>query len=485
MSNPSNLQEKLARNGHYPSENSSNASAALESSNSIFQEEATLNSVAQTDLPQEAQPQEAQDDWSSVTQDMADALPRPWTRGLLHVLLGFMMIGLPWAMSAKVDETGSARGRLEPQGRSMRLDAPVNGSVIDVNVKQGQAVQSGQVLVELDSELARTELQRTQEELQGHQDRLTQLELMENQLGIAVREQQFQIQAQRSAQLAQLDQTQEQLSAAHTESELAAANLEREQTEVKRYESLKREGALPEVKVVEAERLRDESRQQHNQAQAQIQQSQTELKKQQSNYEEITQSGEVAILQTKQQAEELEASILETRAQIAQARKQIQSLQVQLKQHSLRAPTDGTVFQLAVQQPGSVVQLGQEIVQIAPKDAPLVFRAQMPSQETGFLKLNAPVKLKFDAYPFQDYGVVPGRLRWIAPDSKIVETAQGNVEVFEVEVVLDQNYIQNQGRPVRLTAGQTANAEVVVRQRRVIDFILDPFKKLQKGGLEM
>ena len=114
-----------------------------------------------------------------------------------------------------------------------------------------------------------------------------------------------------------------------------------------------------------------------------------------------------------------------------------------------------------------------------------MFKAQMPSSESGFLRVGHPVKLKFDAYPFQDYGVVQGHLRWISPDSKVESTPQGKVETFELEIALEQTYIQTQNKRVALTAGQTATAEVIVRQRRLIDFILDPFKKLQKGGVEL
>jgi HlyD family secretion protein len=131
------------------------------------------------------------------------------------------------------------------------------------------------------------------------------------------------------------------------------------------------------------------------------------------------------------------------------------------------------------------LQPGQAITQIAPQGSPLVFRAQMPSSESGFLRVGQPVKLKFDAYPFQDYGVVQGHLRWISPDSKVEETPQGKLETFELEIVLEQTYIQTQNKRVALTPGQTATAEVIVRQRHLIDFILDPFKKLQKGGVEL
>ena len=152
----------------------------------------------------------------------------------------------------------------------------------------------------------------------------------------------------------------------------------------------------------------------------------------------------------------------------------------------MRAPSDGTIFQLSIDHAGAVLQPGQMVTQIAPKGVPLVFRAEIPSKESGFLRVGMPVKLKFDAYPFQDYGIVQGKLRWISPDSKVVDTPQGKVENYEIEIAVEKAYIsQNQNKPIILTAGQAATAEVIVRQRRIIDLVLDPFKKLQNGGLDI
>jgi HlyD family secretion protein len=451
----------------------------------VLEQKAPISFFYQEAVATAEQSDNSQSDWSPITQELAETLPRPWTRGLLHVVLGLISVGLPWSMLAKVDETGSARGRLEPEGQAVRLDAPVAGTVVDVNVKEGQTVTGGEVIVELESNLTRSELQQAQEVLEGQQNRLTQLELMQNQLRIAIGEQRLQNQALQSAQLAQFDQAQEQLTAAQRASNLARTNLEREQGEVERFESLRSEGIISAVQVIEAQRIRDRSMQEFSTAQSEVAQAQFELEKQQSNYDEVRQRGELVILQTQQQLKELETSIVSIRAEIAQTQNQIKSLELQLEQRVLRSPTDGTVFQLQVQHPGAVVQTSQEIVQIAPAGTPLVFRAQMPSQETGFLKIDAPVKLKFDAYPFQDYGIISGRVRWIAPNSKIVETPEGNIEVFEIEVVLEQSIIHGQDQTVVLNAGQTATAEVIIRQRRVIDFILDPFRRLQQSGLEL
>ena len=74
------------------------------------------------------------------TEELLDALPKVWTRGVLYVLVGFASLALPWATFAKVDETGSARGRIEPQGATQKLDSQAQGSVKAVKVTEGDTV---------------------------------------------------------------------------------------------------------------------------------------------------------------------------------------------------------------------------------------------------------------------------------------------------------------------------------------------------------
>ncbi|PLZ97730.1 HlyD family secretion protein, partial [Fischerella thermalis CCMEE 5328] len=95
------------------------------------------------------------------------------------------------------------------------------------------------------------------------------------------------------------------------------------------------------------------------------------------------------------------------------------------------------------------------------------------------------VKIKFDAYPFQEYGIAQGKVTWISPDSKVSQTPQGQQESFELNIALNQQYLQNGNQRILLNPGQTATAEVIIRQRRVIDFVLDPFQRLRKDGLKL
>ncbi|BAY33202.1 HlyD family secretion protein [Nostoc carneum NIES-2107] len=474
-------------------------------------------------------------DWYYGTEELLDALPRIWTRSLLYLILGFAGIVLPWSMLSKVDETGAARGRIEPKGSAQRLDASVPGNITSVKVKEGQIVAAGQVLVELESNDLQTDLQQTQTKLEGQQNRIAQLDLLKNQvmLSINVQEQQNRSQElekmsqvqqaqqnfdakqstfnlQKLENQAQVDQAKQNIYSSQTGYKLSKIRLNRDLAEVERFRKLWKMGAVPQIKVVELQRMGDESQKSQiiaesdqkqaklrlkeqqsryqaviNQIQADIQQAKLRLQEQLSSYQSVVHTGKLALLKNQEQLKDLQTQIGSLNTEIAQTKSQILGYKFQLSQRVVRSPIDGTIFQLPIQKPGVVVQPGQMIAQIAPQNSDFILKAQMPSSQTGFLRVGMPVKTKFDAYPFQDYGVVKGRVSWISPDSKIQETNAGRIETYELDITLDQRYIQTANKRINLAPGQTATAEVIIRQRRVIDFVLDPFKKLQKGGIEL
>ena len=101
------------------------------------------------------------DDWDEMTQEILDTLPKRWTRSLVYVLVAFGTVVVPWLATAEVDEVGAAKGRLEPKGKTFRLDAPIGGKVASVKTKEGQRVRKGDPVIELDTDLMRMQLQQT------------------------------------------------------------------------------------------------------------------------------------------------------------------------------------------------------------------------------------------------------------------------------------------------------------------------------------
>ncbi len=476
MPNSSNTSNQFSQNGHRPKGRNGRGSSSL-----VLEDSPIPDSSRDSN-----QSHAVSDEWSSVTEESLNTMPRVWTRGLLYLLAVFTAIVLPWAMLSQVDEVGSARGQLEPKGKTFKIDAPAAGKVAEINVKEGDSLKAGQVVLELESELARDELQQAQAKLEGQLNRLSQFELMKQQLrGVTVRTQQQQGKATAASLLAEIEETRQKLNHSKTQRKILDERLASDRNEVERYRSLVNEGVIAEVQVVGKQRVVNGTREELTQTESQMKEAESQLQAQQKQYESTLGENELAVLETQRQTKELESQIANLQGEINQTKKQISSLEFQLQQREVRSPINGVLFQLPIEKPGAVVQPGQLVAQIAPENVPLVLRANMPSQESGFLEIGMLVRIKFDAYPYQDYGIVEGHVTWISPNAKMTATPQGSVQAFELEITLNQSHIQTADKRIALTPGQTATAEVVVRQRRVIDFLLDPFKKLQTGGLDL
>jgi len=152
---------------------------------------------------------ESNQDWSYATKELLDTLPQAWTRGLLYFLVIFIAIVLPWAVFSKIDETGNARGRIEPKEETIKLDAAVAGTVAEIRVKEGELVKAGQVLMVLESDLINSDLKQTQDKLAGQLNRLNQLSLLKTQLILALSTQEQQNKAAELEKQTQVDQAKE------------------------------------------------------------------------------------------------------------------------------------------------------------------------------------------------------------------------------------------------------------------------------------
>lgn len=170
---------------------------------------------------------------------------------------------------------------------------------------------------------------------------------------------------------------------------------------------------------------------------------------------------------------ELQAKINETQVLLAQA-------QAQLKQRLVYAPASGRILTLNVRQTGELLQAGQQLAEIAPQNQPLILSALLPSQEVGFVKVGMPVQVKLDAFPYQDYGVIAGRVSKLSLNSKPIENAG---LFYQVDIALEKHAIRAKGETIKFRPGQTGTAEIVTR-RRILDILLDPIKQLQ-GNLSL
>lgn len=491
---------------------------------------------------------ELQERWSSSTQELLNTLPRVWSRGFIYLLIMLISIGLPWTFFAKIDETGTARGKIEPKAKTWEINAAVSGKVTKILAKEGQVVHKGQKLLIIESQTIASQLEQQREKLAGQKNQLAQLKLLKNKHLQTLDSQQQRNQSQlieKQAQLeqveksvkssgsmhasqqnekkAQLEQAKEAIKTKQAASELAKIRVTSTAEKIPRYRQAYQNGAISQDRLMEAIQLAKEAKTEVEKARFELKQAQSSLREVQSSYQSLVKeqafkteqaklrvseqqgsftslqhTNDLALLETEEKLQNTEAQIASLQGEIAQTDNQVKSLEFQLTQYTIKAPVAGTIFEFPVQNAEATLESGEIVAMIAQvknnlyPESDLVLRGRMPSSKTAFLKTGLPAKIKLDAYPFQDYGIVEGHVSWISPDSKVTDnpppsgqTAEkGESEFFELDITVDQAYLVTASDKINITPGQTATAEVVVRQRRLIDYFLEPFKKLKKGGVD-
>ena len=301
------------------------------------------------------------------------------------------------------------------------------------------------------SGLTQTHLAQLRSEMMAHQNRLERLRPLEKEGAIS---QEFIFQAEQAHR-----QTQQQL----TQSQLQEITNAREQ-------------------IFQAEQSLREMQARIIQSQGELYSAIKETERLQAELRQKQAERHRIELEAQQKIQRLEVEITQINSKIAEAKNLLVTAQAQLKSKFLKSPIDGTVLSLDLQNIGKVVQAGQTLVEIAPAGEPLVLSAILPNKEAGFISQGMSAQVKFDAYPYQDYGIISSKVISISPNA---ESNERLGEVYRVEVALEQDHITDNHQPIKLKAGQTATVDIVIRRRRILDVLLDPIRKLQQDGIDL
>ncbi len=143
---------------------------------------------------------------------------------------------------------------------------------------------------------------------------------------------------------------------------------------------------------------------------------------------------------------------------------------------SIRAPYHAAVISLAHRNPDGVVQNGGELCQLARAEGDL--RVRLLLQEAGVPKL-APgqkVRLFFDAFPYQRYGTITGKLEWVSPAA--VNSPEG--QRFTGRANLDQTAFQSRGHEQPLRVGMKGEARLLVGTRTLVEYAFEPLRQLRE-----
>lgn len=161
-----------------------------------------------------------------------------------------------------------------------------------------------------------------------------------------------------------------------------------------------------------------------------------------------------------------------TDARLAALSQERRALEERVAAAQLRAPLSGTVEQLAITTVGGVVQAGQDLLRVVPKDSPLEFEALFSNEDSGFLETGQTARIRLDAYPAERFGAMMATITDIASDS--IEVGGGARWGFVVRMRPDGDALQTPTGSLALRPGMTGSVDAITGERRLISYFLAP-----------
>ena len=360
------------------------------------------------------------------------------------VLLAAFLFGLLLAIIMRLPETVHCTFILVPATGADPIQAPHQGTITRVSVSEGQVVKKGSELFVLRSDEIRswdTQLRTLTEDLRTKEESLTRSETA--------------YKAQVNIKLAEIEQAKSEVKFRENHAKVS-------HDLVTRMEKLATEGGISEIDLVKLRLDLAASEKDFSVAQRTVQQN---------NLDRERMDTEHARVRGEQQAE-----IEKLKLRVAALKADLENAQQNLL--LVRSPYDGVVISLDQRTVGSVVLQGQILCQLAQQDAKL--RARMIINETGLPKLAIAQRVRyfFEAFPYQRYGAVNGKLDWISPST--VTSSEG--PRFVALASLDRSAIPSgAGQFLPLRVGMKGEAHIIVGSRTMIEYAFEPVRQLREN----
>ena len=433
----------------------------------------------------------------SIQESPPARLPRAvmYTVGVLFVIL------LLWAIFGKLDIIASADGHLVPETYIKIVQPSDAGIVQEILVKEGDQVKQGQVLMRMDTQLARADEKTIANDLAL---RTLQLRRIDAELtGKALVMQRddpkdlfLQIESQyrdhRQSYVDVLEQAQEALKKSQHEYDSAREVLTKLQQitpilkqQADSYADMGKDGYVPQMTVLDKQRDYLEKSQ--------------DLRAQQATIASL----EAAVNQSKKQIDQITSKY---RSDLQNERVEAEGQHRKLEQDwlkqehksellELKAPQSGIVKDIATHTIGTVVSPGTVLLSIVPENEPLVAEIMIKNDDVGFVYPQQKVKVKLASYPFAEYGMLDGVVTRIQADSDSDTQSQNKDQskdrqlpspsVYKAIVSLSSQVLESEGKNLKLVPGMQVVAEINQGSRTVMRYLLSPVSKtLDESGHE-
>lgn len=422
--------------------------------------------------------------------------PHPLGRRVILSLAALLGALLIWSAVGQLDVVAVADGKLVPQTYVKIVQPAESGRVVDILVREGEQVRTGQVLMrmdmlpaEADSRSVEAELARKRLGLKRIDAELTGAPLKfspDDPPGLA-----GEIMAQYLANRAALQSAlaEERTRLAKAQAEKAAAERVKQKLEAvlphyveqeKAFDKLSKQGFAGPLMAGDKRRER------------------LEKEEDLGAQEHLIESARAGITQSERKLAQIES---DARKQLHAERNEVQNSADKLTQEvaklahrrgllELRATQEGTVKDLATHTAGTVVQPGTVMLTLVPRGEPLRAEVWVSNEDVGFVRAGQTVKLKLSAYPFQKYGMLDGIVEHVSADAgdsnaganesttaAAVDRRAARPLAYRALVSLKSDVLTLASERFELNAGMQTTAEILLGRRTVLEYLLSPVQQ--------
>lgn len=382
-----------------------------------------------------------------------------WSSALIWICIVLFGSTLVWAFTARLDQTISVRGRLEPTGSVREVDSPSAGVVNKVFVKDGQQVRAGDPLFDVESKGLTS----------SRQAKITNIRLLE-----------LQVQGIQSVLASDGDPTKFQ--------PLAALPLVNDpvllsQLSAARQQITQLRSQLEQISARLASRRKTLSLQQRITADLGILyrkggMARNQYLTQQNQIQEI-QSEIISLEQDRSKTLGAAAGQLnDINRQLLNLRSDLIATREALSYRTILAPISGKVFDVKLAR-FSVINADQTILKLVPANR-LQASVDISDADIGFVRVGQPATIAVDSFPSGEFGYINGTLIKLGSDA-LAPDAKAQSYRFPATISLKQQEVLSGKQPLNLQSGMGVTANIKLRSRPVITLLSDMLTKQLDG----
>ena len=430
-----------------------------------------------------------------AAEEIVETPPSPFGRVVLWLITALLIVAIAWSYFGKLDIIAPATGKVMPEGSIKTVQPASPGVVTEIKVSEGQKVKKGDLLIQLDDSIAKSDVKTAEQALavaklerdilaktltgEDVAEAVNAADIPDNvkQHLIALAESKVSAsEVQKQLLSSGVSSAGQQVEAQKQSKRTAQDNLDKLRT---REQELKKE--LETATPFNESSIRSELRS--------VQQQIASVEASLPTYDQQIAQAQTGVSEANSRLTAYDAenkasaytSIVDSEKHITELENTLAKAKQIVEQLSIRAPVDGTILSLATKTVGGVVSAAQPVVEVVPEGTKLVVDATVQNKDIGFIQVGQPVVIKVDTYSFQRYGYLKGVVKSISPDA-INDEKQGLVYKMKVEIEGNETSKNN---TIKVEPGMSVTAEITTGQRRIIEFFLDPLMTHTDTSLEV